>query len=972
MHNYQDALEYDQMKYRLASKALGIAHWDMDVVDGDPVNPDNRFTWSQEFRQMLGFADEREFPNILSSWSSRLHPDDHHRVITAFASHMTDRSGKTPYDLEYRLMLKNGDYRHFHAFGATMRDGEGVPLRVAGALADITDKMLLMEEKARAADEYDIMFDAMPIACTLWNKEGEKISCNRAALKLYGASEKEDLLERFFEFSPEYQPCGRLSEEMMYEMIQRAFESGYKGFEWLHLTSDGEHLPCEIILIRVEHKGEYSVAAYKRDLRDYKAAMLRLAEESAKIRSLAHWYKSILDATPFPITVTDANMNWTFVNKAVEDFLGTKLEDMLGKPCSNWNAHICNTEQCGIACAQRGLKHTFFSHQSQSYKVDVEILRTIDNETAGFIEVVQNITEIEEIAKKHAEAEAASHAKSAFLANMSHEIRTPMNSIVGFSELALDGDIPQQTRECLEKIMENSKWLLQIINDTLDIAKIESGKMELEHIPFNLMELFASCRSLVLPKAKEKGIELYFHTEASPGGTLLGDPTRLRQILTNLLSNAVKFTEAGSINAGASLKVVSDAAATVYFEVKDSGIGMTEAQIKRVFEPFVQADTSMTRKYGGTGLGLAISKNIIEMMGGKLSVESTPGLGSSFSFELTFDTTEVVVAPAGMLPERTIERPAFKGEVLVCEDNDANQRVIREHLARVGLRTIMASNGKEGVEALLKRTQSGEKNFDLIFMDIQMPVMDGFEATSKILKLETGIPIIAMTANVMSHDRDLYKKSGMRDCIGKPFTSQELWSCLLKYLNPVGAKAVDERKEQRDDERLLNKMRLYFVRDHQTRFDEIAEAAHEGDMTLARRLVHTLKSNAGMIGATKLQNASEMVENSLASGKIPIDERLLDLLRVELTQVLEDLKPLLNEPAPQAARKAADPEQAAALFERLEAMLANRNPECANLIDAVRAVPGTEKLARQMEEYDFKPALETLSELKKKWRRSNG
>ncbi|MCL2270899.1 MAG: ATP-binding protein, partial [Treponema sp.] len=377
-------------------------------------------------------------------------------------------------------------------------------------------------------------------------------------------------------------------------------------------------------------------------------------------------------------------------------------------------------------------------------------------------------------------ANAANNSKSIFLANMSHEIRTPMNSIIGFSELAMDGESSHKTKDYLGKIQSNAEWLLQIINDILDISKIEAGKIELEYIPFDMGELFNDCRTLILPKATKKGIDLQSYAEPNAGKMPVGDPTRLRQVLVNLLSNAVKFTSDGSIQLRAEIRRSTENSVTVYFEVKDSGIGMTNEQIKRVFKPFMQAETGTTRKYGGTGLGLAITKNIVELMGGMLAVISTPGVGTTFNFELTFETMDISADHEAELKKarNEIEKPVFEGEVLLCEDNIMNQQVICEHLAKVGLTAVVADNGKRGVEMVQSRKENGGKQFDLIFMDMHMPVMDGLEAAEKILELNTGIPIIAMTANIMSNDREIYRMSGMNDCVGKPFSSQELWRCL--------------------------------------------------------------------------------------------------------------------------------------------------------------------------------------------------
>jgi signal transduction histidine kinase/DNA-binding response OmpR family regulator len=494
-------------------------------------------------------------------------------------------------------------------------------------------------------------------------------------------------------------------------------------------------------------------------------------------------------------------------------------------------------------------------------------------------------------------AEAASKSKSTFLANMSHEIRTPMNSIVGFSELALDGDVTPKTRDYLGKIMSNAEWLLQIINDILDISKIESGKMELENIPFDMHELFVNCRTLIMPKAVEKGIMLHFYAEPSIGKRPLGDPIRLRQVFANLLSNAVKFTNSGIVKLYAGITGKTDKTITMHFEIKDSGIGMTEEQIEKIFDPFTQGESSTTRKYGGTGLGLAITKNIVEMMGGKIEIESAMGVGSKFSFELTFDTVDV--DDDDLLKEKLLlnelERPVFEGEILLCEDNAMNQQVICEHLSRVGLKTVVAENGKIGVDIVQNRILKKEKQFDLIFMDMHMPVMDGLEAASEIFKLDAEIPIVAMTANIMSNDREIYKMSGMNDCVSKPFTSQELWRCLIKYFTPVSNSGEASGELMLNnihydiDTEFQKKLASLFVKNNHNKYEEVAQALEENNIKLAHRLVHTLKGNAGQIGKVNLQNVAAEVERQLKDGVNNITAENLKMLEDELALVLREL-----------------------------------------------------------------------------------
>ncbi|MCL2096354.1 MAG: PAS domain-containing protein, partial [Oscillospiraceae bacterium] len=476
--------------------------------------------------------------------------------------------------------------------------------------------------------------------------------------------------------------------------------------------------------------------------------------------------------------------------------------------------------------------------------------------------VLEDMTEknrMLEAARRADIAEASSLAKSQFLATMSHEIRTPMNSIMGFAELASDSDNMRQTKDYLNKITDSTEWLLRIINDILDVSKIEAGRMELEKAPFNLYEVFTRCQSVILPPVKEKGLDLRIYAEPLEGRQLVGDPVRLYQALMNLLSNAVKFTSGGIIKFAALVKEVYEDGALVYFEVSDSGIGMTPEQVEKIFEPFVQADSSTTRNYGGTGLGLAIVKNIVELMGGKLAVESAPSEGSKFSFEILFDTVESNAEPARQSDLIFTERPNFDALILICDDNPMNREVICGHLSRIGIRTETAENGREGVEIVRGRIERGEKPFDLIFMDMFMPVMDGIEAAEKISEFNTGAPIVAMTANIMSGELEKYKKHGMPDCLGKPFTSHELWRVLLKYLEPVSSEPIGGFDSA--DEETRRRLEINFVKNNRTICEEILNAAAAGDMKLAHRLAHTLKGNAGPIGKNELKNAAYELEH---------------------------------------------------------------------------------------------------------------
>ena len=570
-------------------------------------------------------------------------------------------------------------------------------------------------------------------------------------------------------------------------------------------------------------------------------------------------------------------------------------------------------------------------------------------------------------------ANAASQAKSEFLANMSHEIRTPMNSIIGFTELALDNSSKPKLEEYLANILTNSEWLLQIINDILDISKIESGKMELEEVLFDIDDIFSACKIVILPNAVEKGLKLSFSAEPPEGKGLYGDSGKLRQVLLNLLSNAVKFSNTGTIEMKANVKEIDESTAKMYFEVTDTGIGMTEEQLEKVFDTFTQAESGTTRKYGGTGLGLAITKNIIEMMGGTLNVESSPGGGSKFSFDLVFNAVDTSKEkPRRKRKHETeIKKPTFDGEILLCEDNAMNQQVACEHLARVGLRTIVAENGQVGVDMVKSRMKKGEKQFDLIFMDLHMPVMDGFEATKEILELDIGVPIVAMTASIMANDTVQYVSRGLSGYVGKPFTSQELWRCLLTYLKPVEWQVEESAQHSEKMDELQKKLTHSFIKNNRNKFEEIKKALDTEDFTLAHRLAHNMKSNAGQIRSEALRQIAGEVEASLKDGINNVTPIQLKAFKRELDKVINELSSKIKESESQesdsqeAGPKAMNTESMHELLNKVEPLLRDADPECLTLVDSLRMIPDSEKLVQQIEDFDFKAAKKTVGILRK-------
>ena len=545
---------------------------------------------------------------------------------------------------------------------------------------------------------------------------------------------------------------------------------------------------------------------------------------------------------------------------------------------------------------------------------------------------------------------AANYAKTAFLATMSHEIRTPMNSIAGFAELAADCNDILKIKDYICKINDGTRLLLRIINDILDISKVESGKMELECVPFEIKDVISRCQSVTLPSVMEKGLDLSVYVEPPYGLQLLGDPLRLYQAISNLLNNAVKFTESGRVQLIAVTRGVSEDSANMYFEVKDSGIGMTQEQLLKIFDPFVQADAGTTRNYGGSGLGLSIVKNIVELMGGTLAVETEEGKGSLFSFEIKFKATKKdLVAEELKKKTENGKRPKFNGRVLICDDNVMNRQVVCEHLWRVGLETVAVENGREAVNII----KSDGEEFNLIFMDIFMPVMDGIEAAKEIIKSGCQVPIVAMTANVMLNEIENYKKNGMGDFLGKPFSSHELWAVLEKYLQPVGV----SQDESSVNDSLAAKLRVSFVKSNKNFMTALDNAIKAKDFTTARRLAHTLKGNAGMIDKTNLQTVAAELEIMFRDGK-EVEEKDISFLRRELNAVLDEFEALNEENGAIGGDTVA--------VREIVKMLENINPDVVNHIDGLRETVGCEELIEQIENYEFENALHTINQLRLK------
>ena len=681
------------------------------------------------------------------------------------------------------------------------------------------------------------MIDAAPFCMHIWDKNFRMIDCNQATIDMLRIPGKQEYIDNFARYSPEYQPDGSISEEAAVMYIRKAFEEGSQCANWTHITADGEPIPNEIHLKRLDFKGSSYVVAYVRDLReqnrmitelenqgdlmrainnaavlllesdltDYRQAMNRGMEmigrcleldrvivwenntrEDGKLylRQVCVWTSENLPHEGLFELSQDVLPNWIIpvskgeiINGPIseqqqeeQEHMGDrKIESILIIPIS------LNNEFWGLVSFDDCRKRRVFPD------VTVSLLHSWGLIAVGSIQrcsiAVKRAEMEDKLIEALAAAKSASRAKGDFLANMSHEIRTPINAIIGMTNIGKSASDTERMIYCFGKIADASKHLLGIINDILDISKIEAGKFELVPAAFNFDHMIRQAVNVVSLLADDKDQQLNVSVDSAIPQYLYGDDQRLAQVITNLLSNAVKFTpEKGLITLDAIYTGEKDGLCAVRVTVADTGIGISAEQQKNLFQAFQQAESSTSRKFGGTGLGLSISKNIVEMMGGRIRVESEIGKGASFSF-----TVNVKRADNKMI--RKIEQDEaerditgiFEGRrILLAEAMEINREVVMELLKPTKVEIDCAENGAEAVRMF----ESSPDKYDLIFMDVQMPEMDGHQATRAIRGMGTAkaatVPIVAMTANVFQKDITECLKSGMNSHLGKPLDLNEI------------------------------------------------------------------------------------------------------------------------------------------------------------------------------------------------------
>jgi two-component system, sensor histidine kinase len=647
--------------------------------------------------------------------------------------------------------------------------------------------------------QYRLLFEHNPQPMMAYDRETLRIvAVSNAAVASYGYSREEFLAMTVTDLVP---PEDLGAVKHFLDTTLRGNRPGLvAGRRWRHCYKDGTVIDVEITSDDLQLGGRKCRILLCQDVTERNRSRAELVGAREQLRSSEYRYRLLFERNPQPMVAYDRQtLHIVAVSNAMvasygysrEEFLTMTIHDLVPREDVDGLLAYLATNPSGVRPAPSadaaGTAGRPARHQHKNGTI-IEVEVTSDNlaldgrecRIALYHDVTERNKAVAELAIARDQAVEASNMKSAFLANMSHEIRTPMNGVIGMNELLLGTDLTDEQREYAEQVARSGEQMLAIINDILDISKIETGHLGLDVADFDLHETIKETCSAAGAPARAKGLRLDLRIGSEVPRRARGDGRRLHQVLLNLVSNAVKFTSTGAVGIHVSATPRPRGGALIHMEVADSGIGIDPAYLQRMFEPFTQADVSTTRLYGGTGLGLAIARELVQMMGGTISAESEPGRGSTFRF--TLELAAPLSAEALPARDASAATPASWPSpplVLVAEDSQINQIVAARALQRCGCRVEVVGDGLEALQALQAQ------HYDAVLMDCQMPSMDGYQATAELRRLEHGVrhtPVIAMTAHAMDGDRDRCLNAGMDDYISKPMRHTDLAVALRRWI----------------------------------------------------------------------------------------------------------------------------------------------------------------------------------------------
>jgi PAS domain S-box-containing protein len=622
-----------------------------------------------------------------------------------------------------------------------------------------------------------------------------------------------------------------------------------------------------------------------------------------------NFYKAVVEDGSDIIFLVDFNGKILYHNASVHETLGYRSKSLIGK---NFFDYI-------LPSTLSEFKAKFRQSQRRSYSEKVEFQFLCKDKTYRFLEFndinLKNkeglqglILDCRDITQRKKDAEELlrlQKAKEQFLANISHEIRTPINGIAGIAGLLANNQHTEERETYLNAIRHSAENLKVIINDILDLASIDSGKLKFEKIPFNLTDLLPSLISTFTYQAQEKGLSLTYTIDDTLNKILLGDPVRLNQVLINLISNAVKFTHTGSIHVTATMEREQKSTGWVQISVKDTGVGIPNEKLTTIFESFSQADESVTRRYGGTGLGLTIARQLVEFQKGKISVESKEHIGSVFQVIIPYAIGKTAKLSRPQQQKNSKKALSNNLRVLLVEDNDINRLYAKSILDTWRCKTDIAENGLIAIEKLKSNS------YDVILMDVQMPVMDGYEATKAIRMMPApgnATPVVALTANATKIDIDKCLAAGMNDYLSKPFTPDDLYHKLFRLkLRPQIGEPTEPIQKKRfdlnylknvsgDNKEFIREMVQTFVQSVPETLNTMEKAKAISDWNKVARVAHQLKPSLTLLGIHQLKESALLIEGmpttNITAANISRVQRFIDECRNVIGELTEELRQL--------------------------------------------------------------------------------
>jgi two-component system sensor histidine kinase/response regulator len=887
-------------RFALAAEAAGLAFWDLDIETSS-------VHWDDQMFRLFGVDPKNG--NDLALRFKYVHADDHARLEEEMRGAV---AGTRSFDCEYRIVRPDGCVRHLKAAASVKRDSTGRGRRLLGVDFDITERKEAENKLIEANERFALAAEAASLGFWDLDIETGSVRWDDQMFRLFGL-EPTDERARTFRFKHVHTDDRmRVDEEIRSAIVgPRSFDSEYR-IVW----PDGgvRHVKSAATLKRDPTGPAGRLIGVSFDITERKEAEDQLVEANERFA---------LAAQAAGLGFWDYDIELKTSRWDDQMFRLCGLDRAEAEPVALRRGHRHPDDRARLndelRDAAAGLRR--FDSEYRVLWPDGRVRRlhgaaSLKRDSTGrgtrLLGVSFDVTERRE-AELNLElardaAEAANRAKSDFLAVMSHEIRTPMNGIMGMNALLLDTELTPRQRKMGETIRHSADSLLTIIDDILDISKLEAGKFDLEQVGFDLKSVLKGAIDLLAPRAEEKNLSFSADMTAISRRGLFGDPTRLRQIVLNLLSNAIKFTEHGDITVTVATSDAAEGSARTRFEVKDTGPGVNDEAKRRLFKPFEQADGSITRRFGGTGLGLSICKKLVELMGGEIGVTDRAGGGSVFWFEVVLPHAAADIDDRSeKTPEGGRSAAVRSGRILLAEDNDVNVEVATMILEGAGYAVDVAVDGMQAVDAF------NRNSYDLVLMDVQMPKLDGLSAARQIRASERDgkrLPIIAMTANAMKEDRRRCIDAGMDDYLSKPLKPALLIETVHRWMDrslasaapsslaetdPIEAlpvldmEAIDELASSLPAKRIVPFLRLCLLRaDEETA--AMARLNRTSALDEIRNEAHKLISNAGTFGARQVQQLATRLQTACDEGDSASTETLIDHITIAHAKVSAALR----------------------------------------------------------------------------------